>query len=189
MKVSKRIAAAILSVCMVVTSMGMQVEASNKDGVQPESVKAGHETGKEELEGFGEEELEQAKTQQMGQEAPKPDSSAQRVTEDKMETGTLNFIMEESGQVQTPGVQNVVASLGEDGSSVENASLLYRNVTTGQELTTQSAAIAGNMVRFSMEYQDEASAGVYELTSLSWEQGGKLYQAALADLGDRKSVV
>ena len=87
MKVSKRIAAAILSVCMVVTSMGMQVEASNKDGVQPESVKAGHETGKEELEGFGEEELEQAKTQQMGQEAPKPDSSAQRVTEDKMETG------------------------------------------------------------------------------------------------------
>ncbi len=183
MKVSKRIAAAILSVCMVVTSMGMQVEASNKDGVQPESVKAGHETGKEELEGFGEEELEQAKTQQMGQEAPKPDSSAQRVTEDKMETGTLNFIMEESGQVQTPGVQNVVASLGEDGSSVENASLLYRNVTTGQELTTQSAAIAGNMVRFSMEYQDEASAGVYELTSLSWEQGGKLYQAALADLG------
>ena len=112
MKVSKRIAAAILSVCMVVTSMGMQVEASNKDGVQPEPVKAGHETGKEELEGFGEEELEQAKTQQMGQEAPKPGSSAQGVTEDKIETGTLNFIMEESGQVQTPGVQNVVASLG-----------------------------------------------------------------------------
>ena len=66
---------------------------------------------------------------------------------------------------------------------MNSPSLLYRNVTTGQELTTQSVAIAGNMVRFSMEYQDEASAGVYELASLSWEQDGKLYQAALADLG------
>lgn len=186
MRVSKRIAAAILSVCMVVSSMGVQVEASNKDGRQPKSVKAGQELGKEALEGFGEGLPGQAEPQETGliqEEGAKKDSSEEGVTEDRAETGMLNFIMQESGQVQTPGVQNVVASLGEEGSAVEGARLLYRNAVTGQELEAEAAGIAGNMARFSMEYQDESSAGRYELTSVSWEQGGKLYQAALAELG------
>lgn len=149
MRASKRIAAAILTVCMIAGTMGMQVQAYREDEIQSKLTE------------------EESKIEGMKQaEEPKQ--------------GTLNFIMQESDSITTPGVQNVVVSLGEEGKTVEHAQLAYKNTTTGQEFTVKAAGIADNMARFSMKYDSGEQAGVYELTSVTWTQNGTNYQTVLA---------
>ena len=246
MKASKRIVALMLSVCMAVGSMGMQVQAYGGDGRQTELPElAGEALGedaagdtaapgstegtKEDLEeapdtagdssnvegtkeDLGEtpdtagnsgnkegtkEDLEEAPdtagdssnvegTKEEPEESPSPAeariASGGQGKEEQPEKGRLNFIMQEMEELGIPGVQNVAASLGEDGIPVERAALEYHN-DAGQEFTAEAAGLAGNMVRFSMEYTQEGQAGIYRLDRVSWKQGGKQYQADLAELG------
>ncbi len=135
------------------------------------------ETGKENVENpgtaAGVESAEPAEAQTAA-EAPRQ--------EEQPEKGQLNFIMQEMDKLEIPSVQNVAASLGEDGIPVESAALKYHN-DAGQEFTAEAAGIAGNMVKFSMEYTEEGQVGIYRLDSISWQQGGKQYQADLKELG------
>ncbi len=206
MKASKRIAAALLSVCMMVTSMGMQAQAyqGEEAAAKPVKVESGlisteeitDDAGK--LERNTEEITDDAgklkrNTEEITDNADKPEENTEEITEDTEESvndtkelqentekpGVLNFIMQENDFIQTPGVQNVAVSLGEEGSVLETAKLWYRNRTTGQEFTAEAAKIAGNMARFSMEYQSEEQAGIYELTELTWAQNGQSYRVVL----------
>lgn len=215
MKASKRILAMVLSVCMAIGPMGMQVQAYSGDGRQTE---LGHqELPGQTAEGWGEEaageidgmerehpgNAEETKGDSMGSpdiaegnegDLVEPPSITEEGTEEsgtsregqedegKPEKGQLNFIMQEMDRLGIPSVQNVAASLGDDGNPVENAMLKYHN-EAGQEFVAEAAGLAGNMVKFSMEYTEEGQAGIYRLDSISWRQGGKQYQADLADLG------
>lgn len=262
MKASKRIVAMVLSVCMAVGSMGMQVQAYGGDGRETElaglqelpgqtaedwgeeaaegiegkepdypgkaegtkedsaespSMTEGKEGDLEENSGNAEEvtgnlaEIPSI-TEGMAEDAGERPSNTEGEKEDAKESpsttegttgdsadipntaregqgkaeqpekGQLNFIMQEMDRLGIPSVQNVAASLGEDGSPVESASLKYHN-DAGQEFTAEAAGLAGNMVKFSMEYTEEGQAGIYRLDSIFWRQGGKQYQADLADLG------
>ena len=204
MKASKRIAAAVLAVCMVAGTMGMQVQAYEENGIQFEKTeeesieesKIEEPEGQEnpaEPEGIGDQE-NPAEPEGIGdQERPeeaggleKPESQKKAEELDGQEQaenpeqGTLNFIMQESDSITTPGVQNVAVSLGEEGSAVESAQLSYQNTTTGQEFTVKAAGIVDNMARFSMEYNSESQAGIYELLSIAWTQNGKNYETVLS---------
>lgn len=224
MKASKRIAAVLLSACIMVTSMGMQAYAYQGSGetAEPartergledtdeitedsETIRENTKVITEDTEEFAEhaekmqEDTEESanqteKVREDTEESAKHEEEAQenaeesakhteKAQENAEEPGILNFIMQENEYIQTPGVQNIVAALGEEGGTLDGAVLWYRNRTTGRELTVQAAGIAGNMARFSMEYQSEDLAGIYELTKITWEQKGKSYQAVLADAG------
>ena len=178
MKASKRIAAAVLAVCMVAGTMGMQVQAYEENGIQfekteeesieeskieepegqenpaePEGI--GDQENPAEPEGIGDQE-NPAEPEGIGdQERPeeaggleKPESQKKAEELDGQEQaenpeqGTLNFIMQESDSITTPGVQNVAVSLGEEGSAVESAQLSYQNTTTGQELPSSPHTIS-----------------------------------------------
>ncbi len=229
MKASKRIVALVLSVCMAVGSMGMQVQAYGGDGRQTELPElAGEalgedvagETGdtaapgsteriKEDLEETpdtaGDSSNKEGTKEDLGEtpdtagnssnkegtkeepaEIPSPAeariANGGQGKEEQPEKGRLNFMMQEMEELGIPGIQNVAASLGEDGIPVERAALEYHN-DAGQEFTAEAAGLAGNMVRFSMEYTQEGQAGIYRLDRVSWKQGGKQYQADLAELG------
>ena len=192
MKASKRIVAFVLSVCMAVGSMGMQVQAYGGDGREPEFAElqelpeqAGQDQGENSAENSAitEEIKEDSAESQKVAEGQEDKSAAegQRQAE-QPEEGRLNFVMQEMDELGIPSVQNVAASLGEEGSPVEGAVLEYHN-DAGQVFTAEAAGLAGNMVRFSMEYTEEGQAGIYRLDSISWKQGGKQYQAGLAELG------
>lgn len=101
----------------------------------------------------------------------------------KTATGILNFAMLENTQIQTPGVQNIAISLGMDGMAVEGAELTYQKAADGEIFTAEAAEIADNMVRFTIEYTDEAQSGIYELVSVRYWAGGTEYEAVFAELG------
>lgn len=209
MKASKRIVALVLSVCMAVGSMGMQVQAYGGDGRQTELPELAGEALGEDVAGetgdtaapgsterikedFGEtpdtagNSSNKEGTKEEPAEIPSPAeariANGGQGKEEQPEKGRLNFMMQEMEELGIPGIQNVAASLGEDGIPVERAALEYHN-DAGQEFTAEAAGLAGNMVRFSMEYTQEGQAGIYRLDRVSWKQGGKQYQADLAELG------
>jgi len=206
MKASKRIVALVLSVCMAVGSMGMQVQAYGGDGRQTELPELAGEALGEDVAGetgdtaapgsterikedFGEtpdtagNSSNKEGTKEEPAEIPSPAeariANGGQGKEEQPEKGRLNFMMQEMEELGIPGIQNVAASLGEDGIPVERAALEYHN-DAGQEFTAEAAGLAGNMVRFSMEYTQEGQAGIYRLDRVSWKQGGKQYQADLA---------
>ena len=145
MKVSKRVIAAVLSLCMIVSSAGMNVQAYNEENMQaaPTVLKDENEEGLlGEITRDEPEEVSEAKTEQpedsgettdTGVKEPEdlmkvPASETEEPEEsESVKTGVLNFIIQESTYIQTPGVQNVAASLGEEGSAIEQAVLHYRN--------------------------------------------------------------
>ncbi|MCI8483875.1 MAG: hypothetical protein HFH41_06000 [Lachnospiraceae bacterium] len=105
------------------------------------------------------------------------------VKEKTQEEGTLKYIMQENTYIQTPGVQNVAAELGETGKAITGAQLQYRNITTGQEMTVEAVGIVENMVRFTMEYNSENQKGIYQLERVTWQTSEKSYVADLKKLG------
>lgn len=105
------------------------------------------------------------------------------IEQESLEEGVLNFIMMENTCIRTPGTQNVVASVGQENTVVEQASLTYRNTISGQEFTVEAAGIVDNMVRFTMEYTDVSQKGIYELVNIWYCSDGREYDIVLSDSG------
>lgn len=202
MRSPKRIIAAVLSACMIVSSTGINVQAYNENNVQSASVILENETERElsgeidseESETLREkteyEESSDSKTEEpiavegiSGSDQESENGEPEETTDtEAVETGLLNFIMQENSYIQIPGEQNVAVSLGEEGSTIERAILQYRNTQTGQEFITEAVGIVDNMVRFSMEYNSEEQTGIYELERITYQKDGKSYQIVLAEL-------
>lgn len=184
MKLSKRILAAFLSVCMIASSGSMQAEANDKmwsDSGQIES-----RTEEKLPANKMEERLPESRTEERLPEngtEQKPEKATEQNQPEGWETGVLNFIMQESEQIQVPGVQNVVAGLGVEGDVIRQAQLQYKNTATGQEFTADAAGIADNMVRFSMEYNREEQKGIYELTGITWKTEKNACRVLIRDTG------
>ncbi len=151
--------AAFLAVCVMVTSLGMDVWAQS---IADEGQVSEQENG-----AVGE-----------GQ----PETRDSEEADNKQAAGLLNFAMVESAQIQTPGVQNIAVSLGKDGMKVEYAELTYQKAT-GEAFTAEAAEIADNMVKFTFEYTDKAQSGIYELISVRYRAEGTEYEVKFAEVG------
>jgi len=169
--------AAFLTVCMAVTSVGINVRAQNIPEDMAEASQefsaVAEEYAEESEKGQEEDNRKQAESEK-GQEE---DSRKQA------EAGTLNFLMMDSASVQTPGVQNIAVSLGQESMILEGAELTYRRVSDGSEFAVEAAEFAGNMVKFAISYTDKSQAGVYELTGVRYQAQGKSYEVFFDDLG------
>ena len=164
---------AFLTVCMAVTSVGINVRAQNIPEDMAEASQefsaVAEEYAEESEKGQEEDNRKQAESEK-GQEE---DSRKQA------EAGTLNFLMMDSASVQTPGVQNIAVSLGQESMILEGAELTYRRVSDGSEFAVEAAEFAGNMVKFAISYTDKSQAGVYELTGVRYQAQGKSYEVFL----------
>ncbi len=212
MKWQKRAAAAIVAICVAVSCVGADLQAQGIQAQEAQGSQGEQETGARELdrqaqggqeleaqaleaqgeeqESGAQEQVSEAQGSQEGQEtgARELDRQAQGGQEleaqaqEGPKAGVLNFIMQESDQIQAPGVQRIVVSLDAEGSALEAASLQYRNMASGREFSAEAQAIAGNMASFEISYESESQAGVYELQGVSYQKGGEAYQVRLQDL-------
>lgn len=177
MKIPKRIISAVMAVSMIVSSAGMNVRAYNENENLSCSTVMDDETDR------GLDDDKEEEHQESGiREEESGLTSKERERESAIEKGVMNFVMQESESIRTPGEQNVVASLGADGEVIEKAVLQYRNLTTGQEFTADAVGISEDMVRFSMKYDSESQTGVYQLEAIRYQTDGNTYQVVLADL-------
>lgn len=157
MQKCKRWIALILSVCVLISSVGINVQAQEKVRDTVMDVQ------------------DQKKISQVSPDEPETVSM-------EILPGKLNFIMQESDCVQTPGTQNIAASLGTTDTIVEQAKLHYKHRASGEEFTAEAVNTVENMVRFTMKYTDKTQAGVYELVSIAYQAGDQKYQVVFAEL-------
>lgn len=147
--------------CVTVSSIGINVQAQSTSGSEQMVEQESREVDEEYVEEVDGGQTEEAQQNQ----------------------GILNFIMLESSNVQTPGVQNIAVSLGMEGVTVEQAELTYRNTAAGEDFSIAAAEIADNMVRFTIEYTDDAQSGIYDLVSIIYQAQGSEYEVVLGQLG------
>lgn len=174
MRLLKKWAAVLLSVCLVLSSSGIRVQAEESA-----------ENGKNVMQGLaGSTGGENAGTSQVVQdlETSGLEGDAKTAEEQEILPGKLNFVMQESAFVQTPGTQNIVADLGVEGKPAENAQLCYQN-SAGENFTKETTGIADSAVKFTMEFTDEDQADLYQLVSIQYAAEGKTYQVNFAELG------
>ena len=194
--------AAFLAVCVLVTSVGMDVWAqyiTDESFVMKQESKA---VGEEQPEARDNEEAKAGDSEETkardneeakagdseetkagdNEEAKAGNNRAAKEADNKEVTGLLNFAMVESAQIQTPGVQNIAVSLGGDGLKVEYAQLTYQKAA-GEVFTAEAAEIADNMVKFTIEYTDDAQSGIYQLISVRYRAEGTEYEVKFAEVG------
>ncbi len=110
------------------------------------------------------------------------EQESEEVQRDQEEKGILNFLMMESDCIKTPGVQNIAVSLGQENLALERAELIYQKADDGQQFQAEAAQIADNMVKFTIEYTDDAQKGIYELVSIRYQAEGRAYKVLLSEL-------
>lgn len=180
MRLSKKWIAAVLSMCLIVSSAGIPVQAEELSEEQQETIQ--EETkGTEEL--TAQEELEVVpETEEEPEKIPGTEEGPQTEDEQQRLAGKLNFIIQESTFIETPGIQNIAVSLGNENTMIAQAQLGYQN-SAGQAFVVEAAGIADNMVKFTMEFAQDAQADIYELSYVHYETDGEQYQVSFAELG------
>ncbi len=113
------------------------------------------------------EETEGSETEDAQQE------EAESTEESESQEASLNFIMVESADLQTPGTQRVVVSVGSGETEPSEWTLTYQNLTTGKEYTVAAEAVAQDMALFSMKFEDAQMAGVYQILRVSCRFSGE----------------
>ena len=94
-------------------------------------------------------------------------------TEESEEIQNVNYAMVESEYIALPGTQNVVVGLGDGETELSDVQLTVENLTTGEIKTVEASNHAEDMFLFTMEFAEEADAGIYQLKSISYESNGK----------------
>lgn len=98
----------------------------------------------------------------------------------EVQEAELNFVMVESDYLQTPGTQNIVASIGTEDMKFENPKLIYQNMTDGSTHTAGANAIVQDMMLFSLNFTDAAQTGAYQLSAIEYEINGTVKRIDLS---------
>ncbi len=168
MRLSKKLIAAALSVCMIVSVPGINVRAEERSDKQREEIITETDSSAE----------EEKQTADEGQ-----NEAAENTAEEEKQIlpGSLEFVMQESASVKAPGKQVIAASLGKENAAVERAQLCYRN-KDGQEFIAESAGTAGNIVKFEITFAANVQSDLYELSYILYEANGEKYQVNFKEL-------
>lgn len=94
----------------------------------------------------------------------------------------LNYVFVEKSYVSTPDVQNIMASIGTDGTVLESAILQYRNIETGEVFEVSEEEITQNVVLFTINHEEQQEAA-YELVGMTYVIAGEEYSINFADAG------
>lgn len=86
---------------------------------------------------------------------------------------SLNFVVIESAQINTPGSQNVVVSIGNETSDLSAAVLHYTNKTTGKRYQMEAKEYVKDTVLFTLQYWEDSPTGVYALDTITYFTDGR----------------
>lgn len=102
--------------------------------------------------------------------------------EQTQEQTVLQYMLIESPQVLTPGTQNIVVGIGQEGQTISEARVCYRNNTTGITYQKKASKIVDGAALFSVEFTNEKQGGEYEIISLECTVDGSSYQLFMDSL-------
>lgn len=210
----KRILAAFMAVCIGVTALpGNQLvygameqemakeetaitsqegeDSGSSQGTEPgyETVSEVAETESEEPAASEQTEVDASETEGSS-ETPGTESvtsEASETEETAQEEIRLNYLLVESAYIETPGTQNIVASIGGEKGQISDVDMTYENIITGERFTVAANAIVEDMALFTLEYTAEDQSGQYEIVELSCRQEGKDYRFDIRKM-DMKAV-
>lgn len=206
----KRLAALVLSLSVVATGIPGQsvyaatesvesaetenasaeeIEAEETEPVQTEVTEETTESSEKEViipnqgETSTEEEGEQQEEKSLTEGEQQEGKS---LTEDEQKPeeimALLNYLVVESQYLAAPGIQNIVAEFGDENTSVQSATLKYRNNITGEENQIDAQQILGNLVQFSIEHNQDAQAEI-QIVSVTYKVNDVEATLNFADVG------
>ena len=94
----------------------------------------------------------------------------------------LNYILLGAAEVDVPGTQQIVASIGEEDTEVSNVVLTYQNQTTGESYQTNAADAVDDLKLFTIAFTGEEQKGTYALTGITYETKEGKGEISLAGL-------
>ena len=113
-------------------------------------------------------------------EAAEITESTEIVTTEEAEALSLNYILVGAAEVDVPGTQQIVASIGEEDTEVSNVVLTYQNQTTGYQ--TGAADAVDDLKLFTIAFTGEEQKGTYALTGITYETKEGKGEISLAGL-------
>lgn len=78
----------------------------------------------------------------------------------------IKYLYVKTPYLVTPDTQEILVSFNE-GVSVTDAILVYRNDSTGETLEEKTSKIEGSSVVFHIDFPDELYSGIYQLTEVT----------------------
>lgn len=162
----KRWIAGLLCVCLLGTSDAIAVNAAaigEPEQNQEELLQKNRENT---------DEAESVKKPEENSEEPataeeSKDSEAAGETEGKEEASLISYAVIDSPYIETPGEQRVVVGVGTEETKLEGAILEYKNRNTGEIFQTEAEEILENAALFHMNFENEKSSGIYELSAIT----------------------
>lgn len=157
----------------------------NAEAIETEAIETGTTENTEAAET---ENTEAAETETAGTEEAQTEETenteateeTERTEEDAAE-GTLNYIMMLSDYIETPGTQQVIASIGTEAAELKDIVLSYCNTATKEEFKVKAENKAEDMVLFEIAFEQENQTGIYQLTSITYILKGEKCEIALSE--------
>lgn len=176
MKKLRRILAALLCVCMMLSGGNFTTVAAEFSGMDAESQKRAEETATDSDATEDTTEAEDTETAEpVGQNTEPEDAEAVQ--------GLLQYIYIDSPVVSTPGTQKVLAGLGDNTAQIESATLYYRNNSTGAGYQAEAEYLDSESALFGMEFPDSGYAGGYILEKITYVVNGVEYSIDISETG------
>ncbi|MGO5051964.1 N-acetylmuramoyl-L-alanine amidase [Lachnospiraceae bacterium LCP25S3_G4] len=94
----------------------------------------------------------------------------------------LEYLFIGNAQIQIPDTQYILASFGESGENITEATLTYQ-VNGGEESVLPMDANTEEAILFKKTFTDESQKGEYQLTKLSYLLNGEPHTIDLLDIG------
>ena len=95
----------------------------------------------------------------------------------------LNYLVVDKSYIEQGDIQSIVASVGDENTVVESATLAYHRESDGKTYQADVSEYKDHAMLFKISYEESAETGVYILDSLTYTVDGEVHAVELAKIG------
>lgn len=95
----------------------------------------------------------------------------------------LNYLVVDKPYIEQGNIQSVVASVGDENTVVESATLAYHRESDGKTYQVDVSEYKDHAMLFKISYEESAETGVYILDALTYTVDGEVHTVELAKIG------
>ena len=95
----------------------------------------------------------------------------------------LNYLVVDKPYIEQGDIQSIVASVGDENTVVESATLAYHRESDGKTYQVDVSEYKDHAMLFKISYEKSAETGVYILDALTYTVDGEVHTVELAKIG------
>lgn len=95
----------------------------------------------------------------------------------------LNYLVVDKPYIEQGDIQSIVASVGDENTVVESATLAYHRESDGKKYQADVSEYKDHAMLFKISFEESAETGVYILDSLTYTVDGEVHTVELAKIG------